>query len=154
MEIKTILGWKKNKMRTKHKGFTLIECLLSLMILSSLLLLFSALINNIAVTTRYLKYTEEKEWQIFLIQIENELTDCTYESTTSNKITLKNKKNNHTVLIENKLQKIVKVDNGGFHPLLINIKQALFSDKGNYIKMEVTFMNNRSYSGKWIIRKG
>lgn len=111
------------------------------------------MINNIAVTTKYMKNTEEKEWQIFLIQLENELKDCSYEFTTENKIVLKNNKNNHSVWIENKLGKIVKVDNGGFQPLLINVKKAKFFDKKNYVTIEVIFTNNRSYFGKWIIRK-
>lgn len=147
------LSWKKKQKISNYRAFTLLECLLSLMILSFLCLLFSAMINNIAVTSKYMKKTEEKEWQIFLIQLENELKDCSYEFTTENKIVLKNNKNNHSVWIENKLGKIVKVDNGGFQPLLINVKKAKFFDKKNYVSIEVIFTNNRSYFGKWIIRK-
>ena len=147
------LSWKKKQKISNYRAFTLLECLLSLMILSFLCLLFSAMINNIAVTSKYMKKTEEKEWQIFLIQLENELKDCSYEFTTENKIVLKNNKNNHSVWIENKLGKIVKVDNGGFQPLLINVKKAKFFDKKNYVSIEVIFTNNRSYFGKWIIGK-
>lgn len=149
----TISNWKKQKLIIDYKAFTLIECLLSLIILSFLCLLFSALIKNIIVTTKYMKNTEEKEWQIFLIQLENELKDCTYEYTTDKKIVLTNNKNQHSVWIENKLEKVVKVDNGGFQPLLVNVKEAIFNDKGNYVSIKVTFTNNRFYVGKWIIGK-
>ncbi|MHC5229912.1 competence type IV pilus minor pilin ComGF [Enterococcus sp. LJL99] len=149
----TTSSWKKQQVAIEFKAFTLIECLLSLMILSFLCLLFSALIKNVVVTTKYMENAEEKEWQVFLLQLENELKNCTYEFTTTNKIVFKNNKNKHSVWIENKLEKIVKVDNGGFQPLLINVKQATFCDMGNYVSIEVTFTNNRSYFGKWVIGK-
>lgn len=153
MEKTSILGWRKQKLLIEYKAFTLIECLLALMIVSFLCILFSFLITNVSSTIRYMENTEEKEWQVFLIQLENELKSCTYEFTNENKIVLKNKKNKHTVLIVNKLSKIVKVDNGGFQPLLLNVKQAMFSDKENYVSIEVTFTNNRRYFGKWVIGK-
>lgn len=142
---------KKNKKRKKFSGFTLIECLLALLVLSVICLLFSAAIKNAAVITTHLKSEREKEWHIFVIQLENEVKNCRYETTEPNKIILTNKKNNNKVWIEYKLGKIVKVENGGYQPLLMQVKQAKFREVGNYVMIEVTFENKLNMSAKWII---
>lgn len=93
----------------------------------------------------------EKEWHIFLIQLENELKNCHYEKTQTNKIIFRNKKSKHAVWIEYKLGKIVKVENGGYQPLLTEVKQANFIKEGETIVIKVTFENNSDQTAKWLI---
>ncbi|MBM7688808.1 prepilin-type N-terminal cleavage/methylation domain-containing protein [Enterococcus ureilyticus] len=145
------LALKRSSSYDKYLGFTLIECLLALLILSSICLLFSACIKNVAVVTKQLKSEREKEWHIFLIQLENELVNCYYEKTQTNKIVLKNKKNGNVVWIEYKLGKIVKVENGGYQPLLTEVKTATFNEEGKTIVIKVSFENNLNQTAKWII---
>ncbi|OJG67267.1 hypothetical protein RV09_GL002833 [Enterococcus moraviensis] len=116
-------------------------------------MLFSASIKNTATVSNYLKSEKEKEWHIFVIQLEEELKNCRYEKTQANKIILRNKKNNNNVWIEYKLGKIVKVENGGYHPLLMKVKEAVFSEVNHTIEMQVILENDLMYSGKWIIPK-
>ncbi|WP_348920598.1 competence type IV pilus minor pilin ComGF [Enterococcus rotai] len=148
---KRALYLRKNNRQHKFSGFTLIECLLALLVLSIICLLFSASIKNAVVVTSRLKSEREKEWQIFMIQLENEVKSCHYEKTQSNKIILTNTKNNKKVWIEHKLGKIVKVDNGGYQPLLTEVKQAIFKEEGKYVMIEVTFENDVCVAAKWII---
>ncbi|OJG72000.1 hypothetical protein RV12_GL001083 [Enterococcus quebecensis] len=103
--------------------------------------------------TKRLKSERKKEWHIFMIQLENELKDCRYEKTQNDKIILRNKRNNKTVWIEYKLGKLVKVENGGYHPLLTDVKQAIFIEENNSVKIKVTLENNENVTTKWIIPK-
>ncbi|OJG55414.1 competence protein [Enterococcus haemoperoxidus] len=116
-------------------------------------MLFSASIKNASLVTSYLKSEQIKEWHIFVIQLENELKNCRYEKTQANKIILKNKKNSKTVWIEYKLGKIVKVENGGYQPLLMEVKRANFIEVDKAIAMKVLFENNLQVEAKWIITK-
>lgn len=142
---------KKNNLSNDYSGFTLIECLLALIILTVICLLFSASIKNAAVVTKHLKNEREKEWHIFVIQLENELRNCRYEKSQENRIILKNKKNDKIVWIEYKLGKIIKVENGGYHPLLTEVKQANFKEEGKSIVINATFENNLNFTAKWIV---
>ncbi len=54
-------------------AFTLIECLIGLMILSSLLLTFNLLIQQTIQVSEFLQRKDQKEWLIFLAQLEEEL---------------------------------------------------------------------------------
>ncbi|MTD42337.1 prepilin-type cleavage/methylation domain-containing protein [Erwinia sp. CPCC 100877] len=139
--------------KNKYLAFTLLECLLALCLLSVICLLFSALVKNTTLVASRLKNTKEKEWQVFLIQLENELQSCQYEKTQPNKIIFRNDKKNTSVWIESKLGKIVKVENGGYQPLLTEVKQARFAQKDNAVLINVQFKDATSYSAKWIIPK-
>ncbi|MBO0440883.1 competence type IV pilus minor pilin ComGF [Candidatus Enterococcus ikei] len=144
---------RKSKSKNNFGGFTLIECLLALLLLSIICMLFSTSINHIAVVRRHLESEREKEWHIFVIQLENEIKDCRYEKTQENKMILKNKKNNKPVWIEYKLGKIVKVENGGYQPLLTEVKQANFIEENKSVTIDVSFENNKNFTAKWIIPK-
>ncbi|MGX7244446.1 competence type IV pilus minor pilin ComGF [Enterococcus quebecensis] len=144
---------KKNRSQNNYLGFTLTECLLALLVLSVICILFSASVKHGSVVTKRLKSERKKEWHIFMIQLENELKDCRYEKTQNDKIILRNKRNNKTVWIEYKLGKLVKVENGGYHPLLTDVKQAIFIEENNSVKIKVTLENNENVTTKWIIPK-
>lgn len=116
-------------------------------------MLFSASIKNAAIVTNQLKSERQKEWQIFVIQLENELRNCRYENTQIKKIMLRNKKNNKQVWIEHKLGKIVKVENGGYQPLLMGVKQVRFVEEDKSVVIKVIFENNLNVTAKWIITR-
>lgn len=142
---------KKRPIKSRYDGFTLLECLFALFILSTICLLFTAVVKNVAVVTKQLENETDKAWQIFLIQLENELKNCQYESTQENKIILKNNKNGKVVWVEFKLGKIVKVENGGYQPLLTKVADAKFIQENNSVKISVTFENQLTTEAKWII---
>ncbi len=54
-------------------AFTLIECLISLAILSAVLLSISLLITQTTKVEQYLQQKDQKEWLIFLAQFEEEI---------------------------------------------------------------------------------
>lgn len=151
---KILLLLKKKSRKLKMRGFTLIECLLSLFVLSIICLLLSSVLTNTQIVVEKLKNTSDKEWQIFLIQLENELKNCEYIATDKNRFIFINKKNGKNVWIEFKLGKIVKVENGGYQPLLTQINNAVFSEQKEYIELNITFENDLQMIAKWAIKRG
>lgn len=142
---------KKNKSKAIFSGFTLMESLLALVVLSVICMLFSASIKNATVVTTQLKSEREKEWHIFVIQLENELKNCYYKKTEASKIILINRKNDKHVWIEHKLGKIIKVENGGYQPLLTEVKQAEFTEENSVVMLKAKFEDGMIMSAKWVI---
>lgn len=71
-------------------AFTLIECLIGLMILSSLLLTFNLLIQQTIQVSEFLQRKDQKEWLIFLAQLEEELKS-------SHNVSVKNQQLHYTI---------------------------------------------------------
>lgn len=142
---------KKNPPSTK--GFALFECLIALFILSILCLLFTSTIKYVETSNQQLLNKKEKEWQVFLIQLENELKDCTYIELFPSKVKFKNNTTEHTVWIEYKSKNIVKIDNGGYQPLLTGLSSATFTSKLPQIEIEGKFSNKKKYQGRILVKE-
>ncbi|GGC87054.1 competence type IV pilus minor pilin ComGF [Enterococcus wangshanyuanii] len=149
--VKNSFSLNKNK---NYAGFTLIECLLALFLLSIICLLFSAVIKNAKVVSEVLKSEKEKEWHIFVIQLENELAGCQFKEIQGNKMIYENPKKERNILIEYKLGKIIKVDNGGYQPLLIDVREVDFKKEDDFVVIRAVFKNEQQYSARWSIIKG
>ena len=54
----------------KNKGFTLVECLLALVVLGVSLLLNNGIIRQLPQANQQLFARKDQEWHIFLIQLE------------------------------------------------------------------------------------
>lgn len=141
---KRLLLLNVNSRRSLFAGFTLLECLLALFLFSIICLLSSGYAKNAQVTGRHLQNASEKEWHIFLIQLENELEGCTFLSAEADRLTLYDEEKRYTVLIEYKQQKIIKSANGGYQPLLTQVKSAVFNQENQRIQLQLDFENGQS----------
>ncbi|WCG07515.1 competence type IV pilus minor pilin ComGF [Enterococcus gallinarum] len=112
----------------KSKGFTLLECLLSLMILGLSVLLINGIIRQMPQVNQQLFARKDQEWQIFLIQLERELQTCTYVSVSPYTLFLKSSKEN-VVTIDRINGKVRKRDNNGYHPLLTEVSLIYFEKR-------------------------
>lgn len=154
MKRNIFLFTRRSQQKNNHRfsGFTLIECLVSLMILSLMCLFFSTAIRHVVNVTHHLQSENERMWHIFLIQLEHELKNCQYQKIEDQAIVLINQTNQHQVQIVFKKGKIIKVDNGGYQPLLMNVKEIVFKEEGKSIYLTVFFENQVTVSGKWHIK--
>ena len=128
----------------KSKGFTLLECLLSLMILGLSVLLINGIIRQMPQVNQQLFARKDQEWQIFLIQT------CTYVSVSPYTLFLKSSKEN-VVTIDRINGKVRKRDNNGYHPLLTEVSLIYFEKKASSIQFTVTFENGEVRIGQWQI---
>lgn len=134
----------------KTKGFTLIECLLALMVLSISLLMVDAIIKQIPQVNQQLSARKDQEWHIFLLQLERELAACTYISVTTYTLILHNAQNK-TVTIDRINGVIRKRENNGYQPLLTEVSGLTYQKINESIRFTVTFENGEQKIGQWKI---
>ncbi|OTN77758.1 hypothetical protein A5886_002859 [Enterococcus sp. 8G7_MSG3316] len=135
-------------MRTK--GFTLLECVLALVILSVSLLMIDGIIKQIPKVNQQITARKDQEWHIFLLQLERELATCTYISVTDYTLFLQSAENN-TVTIDRINGVIRKRDNNGYQPLLTEVSGLRYQKINESIRFTVTFENGEQKVGQWKI---
>lgn len=148
---KKLLASRANDAKLRYNGFTLLESLLALFLFSVICLLASGYIRNAQVISKHLQNASEKEWHIFLIQLENELEECTLVSVMPNQLLFFDKKNQYEVLIEFKQKKLIKSANGGYQPLLTQVETAVFIQNEDKIALQVCFENDKNKEAVLIV---
>ncbi|WP_395533730.1 competence type IV pilus minor pilin ComGF [Enterococcus faecium] len=129
-------------------AFTLIECLIGLMILSSLLLTFNLLIQQTIQVSEFLQRKDQKEWLIFLAQLEEELKS-------SHNVSVKNQQLHYTIedkqyIIERYQAMIRKrITSGGHQPMLTSITELQLLEKEHAISFYVHFENGEDGYAIW-----
>ena len=109
-------------------AFTLIECLIGLMIVSSILLSFNLLIQQTIQVSDFLQRKDQKEWLIFLAQLEEELNS-------SHNVSVKNQQLHYTVedkqYIIERYQTMIRKrrTSGGHQPMLTSITEPQLLEK-------------------------
>ncbi|VMZ56229.1 competence protein ComGF [Streptococcus pneumoniae] len=73
----------------KVKAFTLLESLLALLVISGGLLLFQAMSQLLISEVRYQQQSEQKEWILFVDQLEAELDRSQFEKVEGNRLYMK-----------------------------------------------------------------
>ena len=73
----------------KVKAFTLLESLIALIVISGSLLLFQAMSQLLISEVRYQQQSEQKEWLLFVDQLEAELDRSQFEKVEGNRIYVK-----------------------------------------------------------------
>lgn len=136
----------------KFEGFTLIECLVALLVVSYMLMMFSLLIQVIKQVQQETKLNSRKEFGIFLLQLEQETIDYELEAVIDNKIFFRNNKNVQ-VQVRQVGARLDKKENGGTHPLLTQIKSFNAKQIDYAVEIEVVFSDDKICKGKWIQTK-
>lgn len=134
-----------------YQGFTLLEYLVALLVFSCICGLFSGFVQQTTRSSKQVMNTEGKQWQIFLIQLENELAGLELQQISSKELLLLNRRNQHKILIQFKGDKVIKRDNGGYQPLLTGLSEASFQQQDHKISIQATFENQQVYLGAWVI---
>lgn len=134
----------------KSKGFTLLECLLSLWVLAICLLLISGIVKHLAPVNQQTMARKDQEWHVFLFQLERELSTCTYLSVSETTLYLRSSQNN-SVTIDRINRVLRKRDNNGYQPLLTEVTDVSFEKIGAAIRFIVSFENGEQKIGQWKI---
>ncbi|GEK37757.1 competence protein ComGF [Enterococcus thailandicus] len=132
----------------KYPSFTLIECLISFLVFSGVILTITLIIRRADQVDQYLQRKDQKEWLIFLTQFENEVAGSTLLDIQSRQFcyVIENK----TYIIE-QYQSVIRKRQvaGGHQPMLMNVSEFSFEEKGNEVILEVKFENGERGYGKW-----
>lgn len=140
---------------SKNSGFTLLENLVALLMLSGILLLLSGLIQHAHKMEQALSGYHQLEWEVFLLQLDQELEDVHYLSSTSHEI------NGEVANAEGKLvpivikksnHRIVKSQSNGYQLLLTGVKQFVCQENNYGVDFVVTFTDGKQKEGTWIFK--
>lgn len=134
-------------------GFTLLEAIFALFIICGICLLFSTMIQQADRMIQRLDSREEKEWQIFLIQMNQEVMPYQFQMISDNKLIFLDPTDNHVVTIEQSSQVIRKNDRHGYQPLLTEVKSVSFTRVKEQVVISVTFRNGIQKEGRWLIHQ-
>nr|WP_306420362.1 competence type IV pilus minor pilin ComGF [Heyndrickxia oleronia] len=122
-------------------GFTLIECILTMLIISMIFLLFPLLIKTYEHINQSLSTEEDYEWNLFLIQLRKEMRESDGWDVSNNRLFLK--RNNQMIMYEqygNVLRR--RVDSEGHEIVLQNINQVLFRVNDLKLQVHIQFIND------------
>ncbi|HIY57138.1 MAG TPA: prepilin-type N-terminal cleavage/methylation domain-containing protein [Candidatus Tetragenococcus pullicola] len=140
-----------------HKGFTLMECLVALMVMSLILIGTTGIFAQSKQFRSLIYDRKEQEWQICLTQMEDKLAEGTYRSVSKNKliITKINEDNQMTYDCEIKwssnVHQMAISEKGGFEPILTQVYDVKFKKQEQKILLTVTFMNGEKKYAQWTI---
>lgn len=132
-----------------YQGFTLIECLISLVVLMGLLIFLHPFLSMIQGVDNHIKKDNYMELLIGKIQMESEIKEAKFQKIEDNKLYYKkeNKENKETIIFENYQQMIRKTSSqNGHQPIVMGIKQVIFSEEKELVKMEVTTLEGETYT--------
>lgn len=151
MKVKAIKLKKSNK---SWQGFTLLEAMVGLMVLSLSMLLFTGLLENAKFLEKYLAHSEEKNWSIFLLQLESECRGYNINEVKSNQIKFVHSTTNEAFFLKYKNGKIIKSKNKGYQPLLLNVKAANFEKSTSGAKLSVLLENGIEKQSNLTVNEG
>nr|WP_306298133.1 competence type IV pilus minor pilin ComGF [Vagococcus fluvialis] len=135
----------RNPKEIDYQGFTLIECLISLVVLMGLLLFLQPFLVTLTRIENHLKKNDYLELQIGKIQMEKEMMSTSFIKVDENKIYY-NGKDRETIIFEQYNQMIRKTSSiHGHQPIITGIKEVLFTDEDGWIRMEVTTLEEENY---------
>ena len=136
----------------KNKGFTLLESLVALLMLSGILLLLSGLIQHAPKMEQALSGYHQLEWEVFLLQLDNELHEVKYIGTSQTEISteIESKGKMVPLVIKKVNNRIIKRQSGGNQPLLMGVNQFVCQEKNNGVDFVVTFTDGKKKEGTWI----
>ena len=142
---------------SRWAGFTLIECLVSLTVISLFFLIISGTFQQSQKIRQNVESREELEWQIFLIQFYKITEKGTFRSVSSTGLVFdrhelhEGKVVGLAIKYSSKNQYIYLSNNGGTEPILTQVQSLVFESVNQTILFTVTFLNGDEKVGKWTI---
>ncbi|MDH5160116.1 competence type IV pilus minor pilin ComGF [Heyndrickxia oleronia] len=122
-------------------GFTLIECILTMLIISMIFLLFPLLIKTYEHINQSLSTEEDYEWNLFLIQLRKEMRESDGWDVSNNRLFLK--MNDQMIMYEQYGTVLRRrVDSEGHEIVLQNIDQVLFGVNDLKLQVHIQFINH------------
>ena len=136
MELKKYWRFKTSRVR----AFTLLESLIALLVISGSLLLFQAMSQLLVSEVRYQQKSEQKEWLLFVDQLEAELNRAQFEKVENDRLYLK-QDGKPISLGKSRSNDFRKTDASGrgYQPMVYGLKLAHIYQKGQNVHFHFQF---------------
>ena len=125
---------------SKVRAFTLLESLVALIVISGSLLLFQAMSQLLISEVRYQQQSEQKEWLLFVDQLEAELERSQFEKVEGNRIYMK--QDGKDISIGRfKSDDFRKTDASGrgYQPMVYGLKSAQITEENQLVRFRFQF---------------
>ena len=136
MELKNYWRFKISRVR----AFTLLESLVALIVISGSLLLFQSMSQLLVSEVRYQQKSEQKEWLLFVDQLEAELNRTQFEKVENDRLYLK--QNGKSISMgKSRSNDFRKTDASGrgYQPMVYGLKSAHIQEKGQELHFHFQF---------------
>ncbi|MGT2750704.1 competence type IV pilus minor pilin ComGF [Streptococcus orisasini] len=129
-------------LKNKLKAFTLLECLVALLVIAGSVSVYNGLTKIISSNVRYLSENQEDKWLLFCQQFRSELEGTNLQKLDDYKLYI-SKDGQNLAFGKSKATDFRKTnaDGRGFQPMLTGIKSAYFSKSKQIVKLNITFDN-------------
>ena len=130
--------WQSKTSRVK--AFTLLESLVALLVISGSLLLFQSMSQLLVSEVRYQQKSEQKEWLLFVDQLEAELNRTQFEKVENDRLYLK-QDGKSISMGKSKSNDFRKTDASGrgYQPMIYGLKSARIQEKGQELHFHFHF---------------
>ncbi|MEQ9764560.1 competence type IV pilus minor pilin ComGF [Streptococcus jiangjianxini] len=126
------------------KAFTLLECLLALVVLSGSIQVYQAMTKVVSAHIHEISQPKDKDWLLFCQQFRSELANSQLVRVSDNRLVVL--KNTQTLAFgKSKKDDFRKTgsDGRGFQPMIYKVKSAHFTQFGQTISVQMTFEDGR-----------
>ena len=130
--------WRLRK--SKARAFTLLESLVALIVISGSLLLFQAMSRLLVSEVRHQQKSEQKEWLLFVDQLEAELNRTQFKKVENDRLYLK-QDGKSISMGKSKSNDFRKTDASGrgYQPMVYGLKSARIQEKGQELHFHFQF---------------
>mgnify|MGYP002725292147 CR=1 FL=1 len=122
--------------KTSLKAFTLIECLVSLLVISGAILVYNGLTQSISANVHYLSENQEENW------LRAELANCQLDKVENNKLYV-TKSSQKLAFGQSKADDFRKTNASGqgYQPMIFGVRSSAISRDGQKVTMTLTLEN-------------
>ncbi|WP_394812821.1 competence type IV pilus minor pilin ComGF [Streptococcus iniae] len=122
------------------KAFTLLECMLALVILSGAILVYQGMTKSLFFNMSYLVENDQDKWLLFSQQLRAELTGARFEKVENNKLYVAKEGKQIAFGLSKQGDFRKTATNGhGYHPMLLDLKDAKISHHNKEITVSITW---------------
>ena len=124
----------------KIRAFTLLESLVALIVISGSLLLFQAMSQLLISEVHYQQQNEQKEWLLFVDQLEVELEKSQFEKVEGNRLYMK-QEGKDIAIGKSKSDDFRKTDSSGrgYQPMVYGLKSAQITEDNQLVRFRFQF---------------
>jgi comG operon protein 6 len=122
------------------RAFTLLESLIALVVISGSLLLFQAMSQLLVSEVRYQQRSEQRDWLLFVDQLESELEHSHFEKVDKDRIYLK-QDGKEISMGKSRSDDFRKTDSSGrgYQPMVYGLKSARIQQEGQVVHFHFQF---------------
>lgn len=127
--------------KTKAKGFTLIECLTALLVISGSVLVYQGLTRTLSSNIHYFSSNHQSNWLLFAKQLQSEWKNCQLDHATEQKVYVKKKGNQDLAYGLSTSDDFRKTNgnNKGYQPMIFGLKACQVQETDGLVTLHLTF---------------